>query len=85
MGPFTRDTFYYQFFSKTKFLISLLCVLCTSMSRQKLTLRLNADVVKQVKNLGINLSGFLEIRLSDYINYKECFRREGNPNLLVKI
>ena len=37
------------------------------MSRQKLTLRLNADVIKQAKELGINLSGFMEIRLKEYL------------------
>jgi hypothetical protein len=36
------------------------------MPRQKLTLRLNAEVIKKAKNLGLNLSGFLEIRLQDY-------------------
>ena len=35
------------------------------MSRQKLTLRLNADVIKQAKELGMNLSGFMEIRLRE--------------------
>ena len=40
--------------------------MCTSMSWQKLTLRLNAIVVKQAKNLGVNLSGFLEVKLVEY-------------------
>ena len=37
------------------------------MSRRKLTLRLNADVVEEAKNLDINLSNFLEIKLVEYI------------------
>ncbi len=37
------------------------------MSRQKLTLRLNVDVIKQAKELGMNLSGFMEIRLREYL------------------
>ncbi len=37
------------------------------MSRQKLTLRLNADVVKRAKDAGVNLSGFLEVKLMEYL------------------
>ena len=34
---------------------------------------------KKAKKQKINLSSFLEIRLVDYLNYKECSRRESNP------
>ena len=37
------------------------------MSRQKLTLRLNADVIKKAKQAGMNLSYFLEIKLVEYL------------------
>jgi len=37
------------------------------MYRKKVTLRLNVDVVEKAKNLGINLSGFLEIKLVEYM------------------
>lgn len=49
------------------------------MPRQKLTLRLNADVIKQAKELGMNLSGFMEIRLREYltiINQEICNAEE---------
>jgi len=37
------------------------------MSRQKLTLRLNSDVVERAKNAGMNLSYFLEVKLVEYL------------------
>jgi len=37
------------------------------MSRRKVTLRLNNDVVEQAKNAGINFSYFLEIKLVEYL------------------
>jgi hypothetical protein len=37
------------------------------MRGRKVTLRLNADVVEKAKNLGINLSGFLEVKLIEYM------------------
>ena len=41
-------------------------LLYASMSRQKLTLRLNADVIQKTKNAGMNLSYFLEVKLVEY-------------------
>ena len=38
-----------------------------TMSRQKVTLRLNADVVKRAKDVGINISGFLEVKLIEFL------------------
>jgi len=37
------------------------------MVKKKLTLSVNEDIINQAKELEINLSAFLEIRLSDYI------------------
>ncbi|GAG31200.1 unnamed protein product, partial [marine sediment metagenome] len=37
------------------------------MSRRKVTLRLNSDVVERAKNAGINLSYFLEVKLVEYL------------------
>jgi hypothetical protein len=37
------------------------------MSRQKVTLRLNSDVVERAKNAGMNLSYFLEVKLVEYL------------------
>ena len=55
------------------------------MPKQKLTLSIDKEIITQAKKLEINLSSFLEIRLVDYLNYKEkCSRWEGNTNLLVK-
>jgi len=38
------------------------------MRGRKVTLRLNADVVEKAKNLGINFSGFLEVKLVEYMS-----------------
>jgi predicted DNA-binding ribbon-helix-helix protein len=55
------------------------------MVKQKLTLSIDKEIITQAKEQNINLSSFLEIRLVDYLNYKEkCSRREGNCNLPVK-
>jgi post-segregation antitoxin CcdA len=37
------------------------------MSRRKITLRLNSDVVERAKNAGMNLSYFLEVKLVEYL------------------
>ena len=37
------------------------------MSRRKVTLRLNNDVVERAKNAGMNLSYFLEVKLVEYL------------------
>ena len=54
------------------------------MVKQKLTLSIDKDIITQAKTSGINLSSFLEIRLTDYLMVKKCSRRDSNPNLLVK-
>ena len=41
------------------------------MVKQKLTLSIDKDTITQAKQQGINISSFLEIRLSDYLNDKE--------------
>jgi len=38
------------------------------MSRRKITLRLNSDVVERAKNAGMNLSYFLEVKLVEYLD-----------------
>ena len=40
------------------------------MVKQKLTLSIDKEVITQAKEKGINLSSFLEIRLTDYLNEK---------------
>jgi len=55
-----------SFFPKPKSPNTFCTYVIRPMSRQKLTLRLNADVIKQAKELGMNLSGFMEIRLREY-------------------
>ena len=53
------------------------------MPKQKLTLSIDKEIISQAKNQNINLSSFLEIRLTDYFSDKElCSRRE--PTLGVK-
>ena len=37
------------------------------MSKRKVTLRLNNDVVEKAKKLGVNLSYFLEVKLVEYL------------------
>jgi post-segregation antitoxin (ccd killing protein) len=55
------------------------------MVKQKLTLSIDKETINQAKEKGINLSSFLEIRLTDYINDKEkCTYRDLNLSLLVK-
>lgn len=55
------------------------------MARRKLTLRLDEDVIKKAKEQGINLSGFLEIKLVEYLlgydllEQEECRGRDLNP------
>jgi len=38
-----------------------------SMPKKRISLTVEGDVVKQAKELGINMSAFLEIRLREYI------------------
>ncbi len=47
------------------------------MVKKKLTLSVNEDIINQAKELEINLSAFLEIRLSDYIRGNQCSHRES--------
>jgi len=37
------------------------------MSRRKVNLRLNNDVVEHAKNAGVNMSYFLEVKLVEYL------------------
>ena len=48
------------------------------MPKHKLTLSIDKKVINQAKKQNINLSSFLEIRLVDYLNYKECSRWDSN-------
>jgi predicted DNA-binding ribbon-helix-helix protein len=54
------------------------------MVKQKLTLSIDNEILTQAKSSGINLSSFLEIRLTDYLMAKKCSRRDSNQNLPVK-
>ena len=50
------------------------------MPKQKLTLSIDKKIITQAKKQQINLSSFLEIRLVDYLDYKEkCSRQDSNP------
>ena len=44
------------------------------MVKKKLTLSIDEEVLSQAKQQGINLSSFLEIRLSDYLLDKDSGR-----------
>ena len=59
------------------------------MPKQKLTLAIDEDLLKKVKDSKVNISSFLEIRLRDYLgliegvsvnNGDECGRRDLNPS-----
>ncbi len=50
------------------------------MVKKKLTLSINEEIITQAKKQQINLSSFLEIRLVDYLNYKEFPRRGSNTS-----
>ncbi len=50
------------------------------MVKKKLTLSINEEIITQAKKQQINLSSFLEIRLVDYLSYKECSRRGSNTS-----
>jgi len=50
------------------------------MVKKKLTLSINEEIITQAKKQNINLSSFLEIRLVDYLSYKECSRRGSNTS-----
>ena len=41
------------------------------MPKKKLTLTVDEDIITQAKNQNINISSFLENRLSDYLNDQE--------------
>jgi predicted DNA-binding ribbon-helix-helix protein len=53
------------------------------MPKQKLTLSTDKEIINQAKGQNINLSSFLEIRLIDYLSYKEKCSRRDSP-LIVK-
>jgi len=49
------------------------------MVKQKLTLSIDKKIITEAKKLKINLSSFLEIRLTDYLGEKKkCSRRESS-------
>ena len=51
------------------------------MVKKKLTLSIDEDILSKAKQAEINLSSFLEIRLTDYFSDKEkCSRRDSNPS-----
>jgi hypothetical protein len=59
------------------------------MTKQKLTLAIDQNLLKKVKDYDINISSFLEIRLREYIavvegvsvnNGDKCGRRDLNPS-----
>ena len=45
------------------------------MVKKKLTLSIDEDILNNAKASGVNLSSFLEIRLTDYLLAKKCSRR----------
>jgi len=49
------------------------------MPKQKLTLSIDKKIITQAKKQQINLSSFLEIRLTDHLQDKKCARRDSNP------
>ena len=51
------------------------------MSRQKLTLRLNADVIQKAKDHGMNLSYFLEVKIVEYLAKVEAPRERFELSL----
>ena len=50
------------------------------MVKKKLTLSVDEEIITQAKNQNINISSFLELRLSDYLLVKKCSRRDSNPS-----
>ena len=51
------------------------------MAKQKLTLAINKNILKKTKDLKINISSFLEVRLVDFLTkMEECGRRDLNPS-----
>ena len=44
------------------------------MPKKKLTLTVDEEIINRAKNQNINISSFLEIRLSDYLDDKESGR-----------
>lgn len=50
------------------------------MAKKKLTLSVDEEIINQAKQHGINLSAFLEIRLTDYLKSEECGYRDLNPS-----
>ena len=51
------------------------------MAKVRTTIRMNEDVVKMAKKLGVNISAFTEMKLLEYFKDLENLRRESNnPN-----
>ncbi len=51
------------------------------MVRQKVTLRLNADVIQRAKESGMNLSYFLEVKIVEYLSMLEAPRERFELSL----
>ena len=47
------------------------------MSKQKLTLSIDQEVVKEAKEMEINISSFLEVRLANYIAIRKGMLPSG--------
>ena len=51
------------------------------MSKYKLTLSVDEEIVKQAKEWNINISTFLEVKLVEYLTRRKgCGRRDLNPS-----
>ena len=50
------------------------------MPRRKLTLKLDAAVIDKAKEMGINISGFLETKLIEHIYKKSSFGKSVLPS-----
>ncbi len=51
------------------------------MVKNKLTLSVDSEIVKQAKEFNINISTFLEVKLVEYLaNREKCGRRDLNPS-----
>jgi len=50
------------------------------MAKVRTTIRMNEDVVKMAKKLGVNISAFTEMKLLEYFKDLENLRRESNQS-----
>ena len=56
------------------------------MTKRKLTLSVDENIIKEAKKLDINISSFLEEHLVNYIAVRKgiCSRRDLNPSLWLE-